>query len=133
VTRPINRRTGFAQDQLTIRQRLAHELIERKQEIPAILDALVNAAKEGNVPAARELGGWYDQGLGRPEQAQPSVAGADETTAYDERSPEERALLRAEMMRKIARMEAELEARAADAEEVPVALGTPSPAIARDS
>jgi hypothetical protein len=53
-----------------VRQRLAHELNDRRKAIPEILDALVEKAKRGDVPAARELRGWYDQGLGRPEQAQ---------------------------------------------------------------
>jgi hypothetical protein len=48
-------------DQLTIRQRLAHELNERKAAIPGILDALVAKAQRGDMPAARELRGWYDQ------------------------------------------------------------------------
>jgi hypothetical protein len=48
-------------DQLTIRQRLAHELNERKAAIPSILDALVAKAQKGDVPAARELRGWFDQ------------------------------------------------------------------------
>ena len=62
------RRAEAAQlDQLTIRQRLAHELNERKAAIPGMLDALVAKAQKGSVPAARELRGWYDQGLGRPE------------------------------------------------------------------
>ncbi len=53
-------------DQLTIRQRLAHELNQRKHRIPQVLDALHAAAEKGSVPAARELRGWYDQGLGKP-------------------------------------------------------------------
>ncbi len=64
------RRAEAAQlDQLTIRQRLAHELNERKARIPYILDALLTKAEKGDVPAARELRGWFDQGLGRPEAA----------------------------------------------------------------
>lgn len=73
------RRSTQAQlDALTIRQRLAHELNERKHRIPAVLDALHAAAEKGSVPAARESRGWYDQGLGRPEAASLDTAGVDE-------------------------------------------------------
>ena len=64
-------------DQLTIRQHLAHELNERKASIPTILDALVGKAKRGDVPAARELRGWYDQCLGRPEAASLDTGDVD--------------------------------------------------------
>ena len=70
-------------DQLTIRQRLAHELNERKARIPHILDALVARAEKGDVPAARELRGWFDQGLGRPEPASLDTAGVDERSYSD--------------------------------------------------
>ena len=104
------RRAEAAQlDQLTIRQRLAHELNERKAAIPGILDALVEAAQKGSVPAARELRGWYDQGLGRPEQA--SLVTGDVDTPYQDMTPEERARLRAGIIKRIG----ELEAQAAEA------------------
>ncbi len=80
-------------DKLTIRQRLAHELNERKRDIPAILDALTAKAKQGNVQAARELRGWYDQGLGRPEGA--SLDTGDVDRPIEDMTPEERARLRA--------------------------------------
>jgi hypothetical protein len=63
------RSTQAQLDQLTIRQRLAHELNERKGRMPAVLDALHEKAERGDVPAARELRGWYDQGLGTQGQA----------------------------------------------------------------
>jgi hypothetical protein len=53
-------------DQLTIRQRLAHELNERKHRIPAVLDALNEKAKRGDVPAARELRGWLTRDSASP-------------------------------------------------------------------
>ena len=62
---------------LTIRQRLAHELNERKARIPHILDALLTKAEKGDVPAARELRGWFDQGLGRPEAANLDTGDVD--------------------------------------------------------
>jgi hypothetical protein len=94
-------------DQLTIRQRLAHELNERKARIPQILDALVTKAEKGDVPAARELRGWFDQGLGRPEAA--SLDTGDVDRPYAEMTPEERARLRAEVIRRISEAEAALE------------------------
>ena len=94
-------------DQLTIRQRLAHELNERKAAIPGILDALVAKAQKGDVPAARELRGWYDQGLGKPEGA--SLDTGDVDKPYEDMTPEERARLRAEVIRRISEAEAELE------------------------
>ncbi len=42
-------------DRLTVRQRLAHELNEHRTDIPAVLNALLEKAKRGDVPAAREL------------------------------------------------------------------------------
>jgi hypothetical protein len=94
-------------DQLTIRQRLAHELNERKARIPQILDALVTKAEKGGVPAARELRGWYDQGLGKPEAA--SLDTGDVDRPYAEMTPEERARLRAGVIRRISEAEAALE------------------------
>ena len=55
----------------------SHELDARKEQIPAILDALVEKAKRGDVPAARELRGWFDQGLGKPEGASVSTGDVD--------------------------------------------------------
>jgi hypothetical protein len=102
------RRSAEAQlGQLTIRQRLAHELNERKAAIPGILDALVAKAQRGDVPAARELRGWFDQGLGRPEAASLDTAGVDERS-YSDMTPEERARLRAGIIKRIAEAEAEL-------------------------
>jgi len=92
-------------DKLTIRQRLAHELNERKRDIPAILDALTAKAKQGNVQAARELRGWYDQGLGRPEGA--SLDTGDVDRPIEDMTPEERARLRAGVIARIAELEAE--------------------------
>lgn len=94
-------------DQLTIRQRLAHELNERKHRIPAVLEALHNAAERGSVPAARELRGWYDQGLGRAEGTSLSEADTTEDKAIEDMTPGERAVLRARVVREIARLEAE--------------------------
>jgi len=94
-------------DKLTIRQRLAHELNERKRDIPAILDALTAKAKQGNVQAARELRGWYDQGLGRPEGA--SLDTGDVDRPIEDMTPEERARLRAGVIARIAELEAERE------------------------
>ena len=96
-------------DRLTVRQRLAHELNEHRTDIPDVLNALFEKAKHGDVPAARELRGWYDQGLGRPEQAQSSTASLDENTSYAERTPEERALLRGKLMQRMIEAEAALE------------------------
>ena len=93
-------------DALTIRQRLAHELNERKHHIPKILDALLEKAERGDVPAARELRGWFDQGLGRPEQA--SMDTADVDRPFSDMTPEERARLRAGIIKRIAEAEAEL-------------------------
>ena len=76
---------------------------EHRTDIPDVLNALFEKAKHGDVPAARKLLGWYDQGLGRPEQAQPKTASLDENTPYAERTPEERALLRGRLMQRIAR------------------------------
>jgi hypothetical protein len=102
------RRAEAAQlDQLTIRQRLAHELDERKARIPQILDALVTKAEKGDVPAARELRGWFDQGLGRPEAA--SLDTGDVDRPYADMTPEERARLRAGVIRRISEAEAALE------------------------
>jgi hypothetical protein len=93
---------------LTIRQRLSHELDARKDQIPAILDALYEKAQRGDVPAARELRGWYDQGLGKPEAASLDTAGVDERS-YADKTPEERARLRAALIKRIAEAEATLE------------------------
>jgi hypothetical protein len=91
-----------------VRQRLAHELNERRCSIPDILDALVEKAKGGDVPAARELRGWYDQGLGRPEAASLDTAGVDERS-YADMTPEKRARLRAALIKRITEAEAALE------------------------
>jgi hypothetical protein len=75
-------------DQLTIRQRLAHELNERKAAIPGILDALVAKAQKGDVPAAREFRACDDQGpfidgsiQDDPQDALLAVSGATTTAA----------------------------------------------------
>jgi hypothetical protein len=91
-----------------VRQRLAHELNERRRSIPKILDALVEKAKKGDVPAARELRGWFDQGLGRPEAASLDTAGVD-GCSYADMTPEERARLRAALIKRMAEAEAALE------------------------
>jgi hypothetical protein len=57
------------------------------------------------VPAARELRGWYDQGLGSPEGA--SLLTGDVDTPYQDMTPEERARLRAGVMKRIAELEAQ--------------------------
>ena len=86
-------------------------------------------AKRGDVPAARELRGWYDQGLGRPEQAAASVSDpTDTTTPYAELSPEERALLRGKMMQRLIDMESALASDALDAAEGGDPPASPSPA-----
>jgi hypothetical protein len=101
------RRAEAAQlDQLTIRQRLAHELNDRKHRIPAILDALHTAAERGSVPAARELRGWYDQGLGKPDLLTLGTGNPDEHKSIEDMTPEERAAARAGVIREIARLEA---------------------------
>lgn len=108
ITTPAAQRAEAAQlDQLTIRQRLAHELEARKGEIPAVLDALVTKAEKGDVPAARELRGWFDQGLGRPEAA--SLDTGDVDRPYQDMTPEERTRLRAGVTRRISEAEAALE------------------------
>jgi len=91
-------------DALTIRQRLAHELNERKHHIPKILDALLEKAEHGDVPAARELRGWFDQGLGKPGEA--SLDTGDVDRPYADMTPEERARVRARIIREIAEREA---------------------------
>ena len=53
-------------DRLTVRQRPAPELNERKSRIPKGLDALHEKAERGDVPAARELRGWFDQDSASP-------------------------------------------------------------------
>jgi hypothetical protein len=98
------RATAQQLDQLTIRQRLAHELNERKAAIPGILDALVAAAQKGNVPAARELRGWYDQGLGKPGESSLDTGEVDRP--YADMTPEERERVRARVIREIAEREA---------------------------
>jgi hypothetical protein len=60
------------------------------------------------VPAARELRGWFDQGLGRPEAASLDTAGVDERS-YADMTPEERARLRAALIKRISEAEAALE------------------------
>jgi hypothetical protein len=60
-------------------------------------------------PLWKRLRGWSDQGLGRPEQAQPSTASVDENTPYAERTSEERARLRGRLMQRISEAEAALE------------------------
>ncbi len=94
-------------DKLTIRQRLAHELNERKRDIPDILDALTAKAKQGNVQAARELRGWYDQGLGKPGEAGLDTGDVDRP--IEDMTPEERARLRAGVIARIAELEAAAE------------------------
>jgi hypothetical protein len=120
-------------DRLTVTQRLAHELNEQRKAIPEILAALVEQAKKGSVPAARELRGWYDQGLGRPEQAAASVSALDESTPYAERTPEERALLRGRLMQRMIDAEAQLEDDAVSKGGAGFDPASPSPAKARDS
>ena len=56
------------------------------------------------MPAARELRGWYDQGLGRPEAA--SLDTGDIDRPYTDMTPEERARVRARIIREIAEREA---------------------------
>jgi len=63
-------------------------------------------AKEGNVQAACELRGWYDQGLGKPEGV--SVTTEDVDRPWQEMTPEERARVRAGVVRRIAEAEAQL-------------------------
>ena len=58
------------------------------------------------MPAARELRGWYDQGLGKPEAA--SLDTADVDRPFEDMTPEERARLRAGIIKRIAEAEAEL-------------------------
>jgi hypothetical protein len=60
------------------------------------------------VPAARELRGWFDQGLGWPEAASLDTAGVDERS-YADMTPEERTRLRAALIKRIAEAEAALE------------------------
>ena len=59
------------------------------------------------MPAARELRGWFDQALGRPEQA--SMDTADVDRPFADMTPEERARLRAALVKRIAEAEAALE------------------------
>jgi hypothetical protein len=56
------------------------------------------------VPAARELRGWYDQGLGK--QGEASLDTGDVDRPYQEMTPEERARVRARIIREIAEREA---------------------------
>ena len=92
---------------LTIRQRLSHELDARKEQIPAILDALYEKAKRGDVPATRELRGWFDQGLGKPGDATLNTGDVDRP--FEDMTPEERARLRAALIKRIAEAKAALE------------------------
>jgi hypothetical protein len=117
-------------DRLTVRQRLAHELNDRRARIPKVLDALLAKAEAGNAQASAELRHWYDQGLGRPEQAQPSTASVDENTPYAERTPEERALLRGRLMQRMIEAEQALEL---DDRPPPRPTGPPAPPNPADS
>ncbi len=94
---------------------MAHELNERKHDIPVILDALTEKAKAGNVQAARELRGWYDQGLGKPGEA--SLDTGDLDRPLEDMTPEERARMRAGVIARIAELEAAREDDAASEEE----------------
>jgi hypothetical protein len=78
---------------------------DRKYRIPEVLDALHAAAAKGSVPAARELRGWYDQGLGKPGEA--SLDTGDVDKPYEDMTPEERARLRAGVIRRISELEAQ--------------------------
>ena len=120
-------------DRLTVRQRLAHELNDRRARIPKVLDALLEKAEAGNTQASAELRHWYDQGLGRPEQAQPSVGAVDESTPNAERTPEERALLRGRLIERMIEAEQALGAAGVDARDTPDPPAPPTPANARDS
>lgn len=118
------RRSAEAQlDQLTIRQRLAHEQEARKGEIPAVLDPLHLKAKQGNVQAAREQRGWYDQAFGK--RGESSLDTGDVDRPYADMTPEERARLRARIIREIAEREAAEPEAAEQAEASPPA--TPPP------
>lgn len=59
------------------------------------------------MPAARELRGWFDQGLGKPGDA--TVNTGDVDRPFEEMTPEERARLRAGIIKRIAEAEAALE------------------------
>jgi hypothetical protein len=74
-----------------------------------VLDALHAAAEKGSVPAARELRGWYDQGLGTQGQAPAENGTPDQHKPYADMTPEERTLARAAVMRRIAELEAQEE------------------------
>jgi hypothetical protein len=86
----------------------------RRDSIPKILDALYEKAKHGDVPAARELRGWYDQGLGKPGEA--GLDTGDESRPYADMTPEERARIRARVIREIAEREAAEQVDAVDAD-----------------
>jgi hypothetical protein len=68
------------------------------------LDGLHAQAAKGSLPAARELRGWYDQGLGKPEGA--SLDTGDVDKPYEDMTPEERARLRAGVIKRIGELEA---------------------------
>ena len=84
----------------------SHELDARKEQIPAIRDALFEKAQRGDVPAAWELRGWFDQGLGRPGDA--SLDTGDVDRPFQDMTPEERVRLRAVVIRRISEAEAAL-------------------------
>jgi hypothetical protein len=92
-------------------------LNEHRQDIPAVLNALFEKAKKGDVPAARELRGWYDQGLGKPEGVSLSEGDTTEDKAIEDMTPGERAVLRARVVREIARLEAEEASESAPTDE----------------
>ena len=70
-----------------------------------MLDALLVKAEKGDVPAGCEYRAWHDQMLGRPEGT--SVSEGDIDTPYEDMTPGERAVVRARVVREIARLEAE--------------------------
>ena len=70
---------------------------------------LHEAAEKGSVPAARELRGWYDQGLGTQGQAPAEHGTPDQHKPYAEMTYEERTLARAAVIRRIAELDAQEE------------------------
>jgi hypothetical protein len=58
------------------------------------------------VPAAREVRGWFDQGLGKPGDATLNTGDVDRP--FEDMTPEERARVRAGVIRRISEAEAAL-------------------------
>jgi hypothetical protein len=79
-----------------------------------VLDALLAKAEKGDVPAARELRGWYDQGLGKPEGV--SLNTGDVDTPYQGHDPRGACALARRSFKRIGELEAQADALGGEAE-----------------